>query len=218
MKILLGYLFTYTYITSILILITLLKKNFKLKEQTSRKLIHISVGFSWFIMVYFFETTYHLIIPPLTFIIINYFLFKKNFLISQNEKSKKSYGTIFYALSFTILAIITYISPKFLPFYGLSVITMALADGIAPFVGRHFPNLKILNTSKTYAGSLIIFLTTIIVSIFFTYYYNLNLNTIKILLLSISSTLLELVDYKGLDNITLPIGTFLISIYLALGV
>ncbi len=216
MKILLGYTLTYSYIIIIIIVTTYLHKKHKIKEKVSRKLIHISVGFSWFIMAYFFKTSYHLIIPPLSFIIINYISYKKDLISSLKNIQKKSYGTIFYALSFMILALITYYNPKYLPYYGLSVLTMALADGLAPLIGAKFSTPKILKTNKTYSGSLTIFLITILIIYLFKSYYNLELSFLKIIIISISAVLLELIDYKGSDNLSLPLGTFLISVLLTL--
>ena len=173
MKILMGYFFTYFYLFLVLIIINLLKTKFNLKEETARKLIHIWVGFSWFIMVYFFKTSIHLIIPPLSFIFINYILLKKDLIKSLSKKANPSYGTIYYALSFTILAFITYLKPSFLPFYGIGVLTMCLGDGLAPFIGVKL-NLEIGNTKKTYSGSLGIFVIAILISIVFNSYYHLG--------------------------------------------
>lgn len=65
MNILLGYLLTYIYVFLILILLGILKSKKRIKEQTSRKLVHILMGFTWLIMVYFFKNSIHMIILPL---------------------------------------------------------------------------------------------------------------------------------------------------------
>lgn len=54
----LGYLLTYIYVFLILIFLGILKSRKKIKEQTSRKLVHILMGFTWLIMVYFFKNMY----------------------------------------------------------------------------------------------------------------------------------------------------------------
>ncbi len=210
MNILLGYILTYTYILLILLVTSLLHTKFHVKEEITRKLVHIFVGFSWFIMVYFFKTSIHLIIPPLTFIFINYFSYQKNLLKSMEKKEKNSLGTIYYALSFTILACLTYFYHSFLPFYGLGVLTMAIADGLAPFIGSK-SLIKIGSTSKTYLGTIFIFLSTIIIAFSFNYAYSLGFTIPKYLIFGLSASILELIGSNGTDNLTLPLGLAMIA-------
>ena len=205
MKIFLGYLLTYIYVFLILIILGILKKKKLIKENTSRKLVHILVGFSWIIMYYYFELSIHMIILPITIVIFNFLSYKFNIAKSMEEENKDSMGTIFYAFGFVILASITYFFPKFYPFYGIGIFSMCLGDGIAPFIGKKF-NKKIGKTNKTYAGSLIVFLSTFIVIVCFTLYFKLNLNILKIIILSLIAIPLELFSKKGSDNLTLPIG------------
>ncbi len=210
MKIVLGYILTYSYLILILLGTTILRKKFNYKEETTRKLIHILVGFSWFIMIYFFHTSIHLIIPPLTFIFINYLSYKKGLIKSMERAENKSKGTIYYALSFTILALITYLKPSFLPYYGIGVLTMALGDGIAPFMSFNF-KLEIGNTKKTFTGSTGIFAVALIISIIFNNYYALNYTVINYITLAFSACILEFIGFYGFDNLTLPLGLALIA-------
>ena len=54
MKVLLGYVVTYVYLIGVLWFSNILKVKFSLSEEISRKVVHVLVGFSYFIMVYFF--------------------------------------------------------------------------------------------------------------------------------------------------------------------
>jgi len=215
MNILIGYLVTYLYLILVLLLSTILQKKLNLKEEVSRKIVHILVGLSWFIMIIFFETSWHLIIPPFTFIIINYLSYKKNLIPSMERKDKNSLGTIYFAISFTILSIITVVNNDFLPFYGIGALIMTFSDGLAPFIGRKFYKYTIGKTNKTYMGSIFILLSAIMVTILFAIYYNLDLNILKIIIIGFSASLLELIGFKGTDNLTLPIGISLISFILS---
>lgn len=215
MSITIGYITTYLYLILVLFISTIFQKKYKLKEETSRKLVHILVGLSWFIMVYFFDTKFHLVIPPLTFIIINYISYKKDLISSMERTDKNSKGTIYFAVSFTILALITVIYPKFLPFYGIGAMTMTFGDGLAPFVGAKFNNHHIRNTSKTYSGSLFILITTIIIAMIFNYYYLLGFSLLDYVIIGVLASLLEFIGFKGIDNLSLPIGVAIISFLLA---
>lgn len=211
MNILIGYILTYLYLILVLKTISFFKKKYTLKDETSRKLIHILVGLSWFIMVAFFKTTIHLIIPPLTFIIINYLSYKKGLISSMERRTNNSKGTIYFAISYTILALITYFKNDFLPFYGIGALTMTFGDGLAPFIGNKYPQTKIKDSSKTYAGSLIIMLTSLIIAFLFNSYYHLNYTIFSYLIITLVSPILEFIGLKGTDNLTLPLGLALIS-------
>lgn len=208
MEVILGYILTYTYLILVLTGVSLIQKKLRFNSDISRKLIHILVGFSWIIMTHYFKTSVHLIVPPLTFIVINYIIYKRDLLISmKNEKSK---GTIYYALSFTILSIITVLKPDFLPFYGIGVFSMCIGDGLAPIVSKKHNKYKIGKSNKTYIGSITICLSSFIVLLVFSKFYYLEIKLIKIIFLSLCSAILELVG-KEFDNITLPIGLSVIT-------
>ena len=83
MNIFLGYLFTYIYVFFILIILGILKSKKIIKEQTSRKLVHILMGFTWIIMNYFFKISIHMIILPITMVLFNYISYKFNIMKSM---------------------------------------------------------------------------------------------------------------------------------------
>lgn len=216
MNIIIGYITTYLYLILVLFISTIFQKKYNLKEETSRKLVHILVGLSWFIMIYFFSTSWHLVIPPLTFIIINYISYKKDLISSMERTDKNSKGTIYFAISFALLALITVTYPKFLPFYGIGALTMTFGDGLAPFIGVKFNKYHIGKTSKTYCGSLFILITTIIISIIFNHYYFLGFSLLDYIIIGITASILEFIGFKGTDNLSLPIGVAIISFLLTI--
>ncbi len=208
MNILIGYILTYSYIFLILLVTNILLTKFNVSQEITRKLVHIFVGFSWFIMAKYFKTSIHLLIPPLTFIFINYISLKKN-LIKPISK-QDNFGTVYYAISFTLLAFFSICNPKFLPYYGLGVITMCLADGLAPLISKSCVH-KIGKSYKTYGSQFVVLIITFLIAVFFNWHYNLEFNLISYLIISLSSSILEFIGTKGLDNITLPIGIALIA-------
>lgn len=214
MNVLLGYLLAYIYVFFILIILGIIKNKRIINGQTSRKLVHILMCITWIIMNYFFKISVHMIVLPVTMVLFNYISYKFNIMKSIEQEQKDSKGTIYYALSFVIMAIITYFNPTFLPFYGIGVFTLSIGDGLAPFIGNKFNKYKIGKTNKTYIGSLTVGLSTIAVVILFKLYYNLDLSALKIILLGIISIPLELFNKKGSDNLTLPLGISIISFLL----
>ena len=118
-----GYIFTYLYIFLLIGLTSLIKN----KGELSRKIIHIGVTFYYVIAYKYFGNTIHIIVPPITFIIINYISYKKT--LFKSMEREKSPGTIYYAISVFILALITYFKSEFYPYFGIGLFIMGLGDG-----------------------------------------------------------------------------------------
>ena len=78
-----GYIYTYLYIFLVLGVASLLYK--KGNGGITRKIIHIGVSFYYVFFYKYFGTSIHIIIVPITFIILNYISYKKNILKSMEE-------------------------------------------------------------------------------------------------------------------------------------
>lgn len=208
-----GYVFVYLYLFGILGLTGLLKKVFNISDNSSRKVVHVMVSFSWVIMYKYLGFTIHSIIPPISFVIINYISVKKDtFSMMELHNEKKNYGTVYYALSFLILGLITLFNNKFIIPYGIGVFCMAFGDGFAAVVGRFFEkyNIKLIN-NKTLAGSITSFILSMLVVIIINCIFNVGYSVLSIFLIGLSSSILELISPKGTDNLTVPILVAVIS-------
>ena len=204
-----GYILTYLYLILIIFISQILNEKLKINKIYTRKFVHIFVSFVWFIMYYYFKGTFHIIIPPLTFIMINILSYKKN--IFKGMEEEKSLGTIYYPISVFLMALLTYLNSNLYPFYGIALFCMALGDGLAPIIAKKFKSIIIYN-NKTIFGTLAVFIISLLVTILFNIYFKLDFHILKILLIALSTTLLELIGVKGLDNLFLPIGLFIILI------
>lgn len=215
MKILFGYVFTYFFIFGVLFITSLLKRKLNCSDETSRKIVHIFVSFTWIIMIYFFGDSWHLIVPPATFVILNYLSYKKDTfkMIERKNKSKASLGTVYYPISMVILSILTIIDKRFIVPYGIGMFCMAFGDGLAPYFSQKYKSyeFKILGLKKTVSGTLTVFLCSLLVILAFTLCFNAPLSILAIIIISLSASILELIGTEGLDNLTLPIGTAILS-------
>lgn len=203
----LGYLLTYLYLLLILLIANVLSEKFKVSKFITRKIVHIGVSFCFFIMYYYFKFTIHMIIPPITFIILNYLSYKKN--IFKGMEDEHSFGTIYYPISVFIMALLTYFNNNLVEAYAIGLFCMGLGDGLAPIIAHYFKSNKIIN-NKTIVGTTTVLIASILVVIFFNSFYNLDFNIFKIMIIGLSASLIELIGIKGLDNIYLPLGIFLI--------
>lgn len=204
MKNILGIIVSYIFIGIIIVFAKFFKK---IGEEASRKFIHIMLSNWWFIAMYFFENALWASIVPLSFVVINYISYKKNLISVMERESQDGLGTVYYAISLLILAIITFgITNK--PEIGLcSVLIMGYGDGLAAVIGKKVKSYeyKIGNTKKTLVGSLTMFVITFIIIAIYLGTTGINLWAIKSIVTAIILTIIEAVSIKGTDNITIPI-------------
>lgn len=210
MNIFWGYVLTYAWVFLILIVTSALKSVFHLSDEGSRKIVHITVSFAWVAMYFYFGATWHLLIPPLTFVVLNYISYKKDIFaaMEREQKDSASLGTVYYPISMVVLSLLSLLDRNFLIPYGIGMFCMAFADGLAPIFGRiKQGNLPLCGGRRTLYGSLTVFLLSFLVVAIMSAVFSLPLLWYEELLLAFCAAVLEFVGMKGFDNLTLPIGT-----------
>ncbi len=193
----------------------------KAGKEASRKFIHIMLSNWWIIAMVFFDNVFYATILPAMFIVINYASYKMDIIKvmerNKGEENKESLGTVYYAISLCILAIVTF-GPLKNPLVGLcGIAVMGYGDGLAAVIGQTVksPEYKIRENKKTLAGSATMFLVTLIIIAGFLTYNEATNIAIKSILVAILMTIVEAVSIKGTDNITVPLITSLLAILLA---
>lgn len=203
----LGIIISYLYIGIIIAGAKLFEKR---GEEASRKFIHIMLGNWWFIAMYFFTNVWFAIFVPITFVIINYVSYKQDLIKVMERKNQDGLGTVYYAVSLFILAIVSFgIYQK--PILGLIPnVIMAYGDGFAAVVGKYIKSktYKVGETKKSIAGSITMFIISLIfITIFLTTRYTFELwQTVLIgIVMSGIVTIIEAISVKGIDNISVPV-------------
>ena len=210
-----GILVSYLFIFLMIICAKLFEK---IGKEASRKFIHIMLGNWWIIAMYFFDNVWFAAFVPLTFIIINYISYKKDIIkiMEREENQKEGLGTVYYAISLLVLVIITFgILNK--PDLALApVLVMAYGDGLAAIFGKLIKSkkYKIYDTEKSLAGSITMFLVSFIIISIYLIYINSPLWYLKSIIMSIIITVLEAVSIKGTDNLTVPIATLIMLMFI----
>ena len=210
-----GEILCFLFILSVFILAIPL---YKIKPEYSRKEIHISLGFFYFIALIYFTEWYFACFGPFIFIFINYFSVRfqiiKLMLRHEREKDniriKKDYGTVYYAISLTILTIYSWKINK--PDLGLCpFLSMAFGDGFACLIGDAIksPYKLIFGSKKSIAGSFTMFFVSFMLFIIYFWYYNIKFWIIKSLFMGLISMLLEALSPYGFDNLTVPLGNLI---------
>ncbi len=188
----------------------------KAGKEASRKFIHIMLSNWWIIAMIFFDNAWAAAFMPAIFVIINYASYKMDIIKvmerEEGEENKDSLGTVYYAITLLILAILTF-GPLKNPLIGLcGVAVMGYGDGLAAVIGQSIksPEFRIKGNRKTVAGSLAMFCVTLMILAGFLTYSKAEYVAIKSVLVAILITIVEAASIKGTDNLTVPLLTSLI--------
>lgn len=213
-----GLLVSFVYIFIVIGMSTLLANKKILNGESSRKFIHIMVSNWWFIAMFFFNNVWMAAITPAAFVVINYYSYKnQTFKAMERNGSKKDLGTVYYVISLLILTLATF--TRGLESIGaIGILTMGYGDGFAAVIGEKYgaTKIKIGQTTKSLEGSLMVFFFAFIISGFVFASNGDAWWVAKALMIGIVGTLLELYTKDGFDNLTLPLGTSLLSYILML--
>ena len=201
---------------SIIILISLSELALKQRlwtNNTNRKIIHITVGIAVSITPHIFITNIQPALLAFIFFILNLFSYKNNKLKSFHSIGRDSYGTIFFPLSYLLICIPFWDYPEHIT---ISMMILAIADPFASIIGNITKkpiSYNILGDQKTLLGSIGMFAcSTIIVFILSNYFFNdwdIGFRIIAVISIGLAVTLAEALSYKGSDNLTIPVISFL---------
>lgn len=206
-----GIIVSYLYIFLIIIGAKLFEK---IGKEASRKFIHIMLGNWWIIPVIFFNNVLAAAFVPATFVIINYISCKKDLIkvMERDNENKDGFGTVYYAISLLVISVVTFLKlGEIEPIMGLvPIFVMAYGDGFAAIFGQMIksPKYKVGNSTKSIAGSLTMFIVSILIIGIYYVINPISYWAIKTIVMGIIITVIEAISIKGTDNITVPLGMF----------
>ncbi len=202
------------WIIIILLIAFLCKRYFPKKEELSRKIIHIGTG-PVILLAWLFDIPKN--IAFFTALLITIALgvnYQYRLLPAIEDIKRKSFGTIAYGISITLLLLLFW--PRYASSIAIGVLSMAFGDGLAGLIGRSInsPKWSILGQTKSIVGTLtmgsVVAITTSVISST----NNLGIQPLEIVVISILATFLEQISPWGIDNLTVPIGVTCIGIWL----
>ena len=176
------------------------------EKELSRKIVHIGTG-PIILLAWLLNISSQLAIPIASLITIALIINNQFKLLPALEDVKRrSYGTVFYGVSITILLI--FLWPNNAAAVSAGVLIMAFGDGLAGLIGPKLnsPSWLIFGQKKSILGTLIMALSSSIILILIATLNNEAISTVEIILIASLATLLEQMGPWGIDNITVPIG------------
>ena len=207
-----GYLIGYGFLFAVILGTGLAYKIFKFPSEVSRKIIHISICFTWIVIYKFFAGSWQSLVMPISFIIINALSLKYHFFKGMEREGEKSTpGTVYYAMAITLLFGSALIWPETLIPGGVATFCLSFGDGFAALFGEFFgkKSPKITKT-KSLVGSLACTVFSIIGIYILSIFVPVNHELYEILIIGLATAIFELVGW-GLDNFTITIGVMLLA-------
>ncbi len=182
------------------------KKFFPSNPELSRKIVHIGTG-PVVPMAWSLNIPKEIAVPisgiiTLALLVNNQIRFIETF----EGVNRKSYGTIAYGLSITILLFLLW--PKHADAVSAGILIMAFGDGLAGLIGPKLksPAWKIFGQRKSLAGTVTMGLISIIVLTAIMMINGNNIQPVLLITIPILAVGLEQIGPWGIDNLTVPIG------------
>ncbi len=152
-----GYAVELFYVAAVVGLLQLIGKRTALSPHISRKIIHILIAFVWVFQYYFFRGSHALLIVPF-FVTLLLFFAARYRLVSSMVNESNPYGIFYYALSVSLVSILSVLFPEsFLP-SGAAIFCLSFGDGFAALIGSAFKRGHRILGEKTLEGTLACFL------------------------------------------------------------
>ena len=211
-----GIIVSFVFVFAVIGISTVLSNKGILDGEGSRKFIHVAVSNWWLIAMFTFTDPIWASFVPLMFVFINYLSYRKNvFKAMERDGSSRDLGTVYYAISLLILAYLTF-SYQIQYIGAIGILVMGYGDGFAAIIGKKFGkhSLKKYGFDKSIEGSLTVLFFAILISGIFFYFYASNMLLIKVLVIGVAATLIELLSPNGFDNLTLPLLISIIAMVL----
>lgn len=211
-----GYLFAFGYVLAV-ILLSLIAYKLGMQKKYTRKLIHIMIGFVFVILNSYIGTgSLHFLAVCLVCLLLLAIDHRRHLLPHMSSDGDNSPGTVYYAVSMSIMALASYFAPESLTLpFGIAVFCTSLGDGLAGVVGQAITryNPRIWRSKSLYGT-----VTNLLVSSIGTYLLTLSLDLPLAFwhcaVIGVIATVLELVSSRGLDNVSLPLGVFAVTAFM----
>lgn len=197
----------FAYLTILIIVAEVLNRLITDDSELTRKVVHIGSG-NVILIAWWLQIAQNVIVTAAiiaaAIAITSYIL---PILPSIESVGRKSFGTLFYALSMGLLtACFWQEQPQYAV---IGILIMAWGDGMAAIIGQRFGKHKyqIGNITKSWEGSLTMALAAFMVTL--TILWSVEGNSWQIWAIAtgvaIVSTILEAFSKLGVDNLTVPL-------------
>ena len=203
---LLALIASYVYVFGILLLSEILHRWPGLSLTLTRKLVHVGVGMWAFGTVLLFQDWRWAIIPPLTFIVINYISYRQDVFKAMEAKDKRNLGTVYFTISFAAIIALCWAKPTVVV---AGLMPMVWGDALATIVGESWGQHKyhLFGYSKSWEGTATMFAASFVSVLLTLLFFGLPAATSLVVSLIVAAVaaVVEGLSMWGIDNLTVPL-------------
>jgi phytol kinase len=208
-----GLVLSYVLIFLVIGVSTILQKAKVFGDEGARKFIHIGVSNWWILAMIFFtddNKMWFAMIPPITFILLNYISYRQNLFKAMERGGKGNLGTVYFPISLLILVIFTFGIMHRPDVGAMGILILGYGDGLAAVFGVRYGKHK-LSFGKSIEGSLTMFVASLVIGVLVsTLVFPITTALWIGLVIALFATIIELFSPKGFDNLTVPLATSLL--------
>lgn len=120
----------------------------------TRKFIHIGVGMWAVGTALLFQRWQYAVIPPMTFIVINYVSYRRKLIKAMDAVAGETLGTVYFPISFALLIPVFWPDQRVL--FVAALMPMTWGDALAAVVGQRIGNrsYRLLGHHRSWEGTL----------------------------------------------------------------
>ena len=212
---LIAILISFVYVFAAIGIAEGLRKAFRWPAEFTRKFIHIAVGMWSVGTALLFTNKWFAIIPPASFIALNYVSYRRNTFAAMETSDKTNLGTVYFPIAFVVVILLTFDVSKAMMVAAL--MPMTWGDAFAAIIGKRWGRRKytIAGATRSIEGSIAMFVFSF-VSVFIVLLAMEQLAgsdvlwaVIFALVTAAAATLVESISVRGLDNLTVPAASLL---------
>jgi len=181
--------------------------------EISRKIVHVGAGHVVLLAWWFEIPAWMTVLAGAIAAVIALLSYAIPFLPSINSVGRKSLGTFFYAVSIGVLAGSLWSrGPEYV---AIGVLVMAWGDGLAALVGQQFGKhpYRVFGSTKSWEGSLAMAAASYAVAstVLLSVQGSIWPTWVVPLAIAAVATALEAVSQLGIDNLTVPVASAVLS-------
>lgn len=183
--------------------------------ETTRRMAHVGTGLLVFMAPLFMVSPVPALVLGSIFTVVNFLAVRRGWFRSMHDTQRRTYGTVYYPLAFTVLAGLCWVDHKMVVMLSMGV--LAVGDVMAAWVGgrvRKPHRYNLGGDAKSWEGSAVMLMASFLVILACLYYlfqigvYQGNAETALWLALiaAVVATVAEGISVQGSDNLTIPLG------------
>ncbi len=194
----------------------------KVKTEYTRKFAHSTASLLSLTFPLIYDSYEYVLVMGALFFVLLLLAQHRHLLLSINDVSRKTYGGILLPVavagSFTVSVLLNDVRLFIIP-----VLLLGVSDSLAGITGYYFGErvrkiiIYKLQLNKTYLGSTVFFLTSVVISAYALYWITGSYNDktfVTAFTVAAAAAIVEAFSSRGFDNFTVPLTALMILLVL----